>query len=78
MTGPLILLLAAGVIRLVSGAAWSWLATLRDRSRRRSLEVLVRMSGPGVTMIDRSAAGDVLALWTREAGKGHHQSAGIQ
>ncbi len=78
MTGSLSLLLAAGVIRLASGAMWSWLETVRDRSRRRSLEDLARAAGPGVTMMDRCADGGMLAIWTGDPGEVHHQSAGIR
>ncbi len=78
MTGPLMMLLAAGVIRLASGMAWSLLETLRDRCRRRSLEALARAAGPGVTMMDRCADGGMLAIWTRDPGKGHHQGEGTR
>jgi hypothetical protein len=74
MTGSLMLLLAAGAVRVVADAVWSWLATLRDRSRRGSLESLVRAAGPGVTMMDRCPDGGTLAIWTRDPGTGHHLS----
>lgn len=73
MAGQLLLLLAVGGVRLVSGMAWSWLETLRDRSRRRSLEALARAAGPGVTMVDRCPDGGMLAIWTCDPGKGHHR-----
>ena len=78
MGGPLMLLLAAGAVRLASSAAWSWLETLRDRSRRRSLEALARAAGPGATMVDRCADGGMLAIWTCDPGKGHHQGGGAR
>ncbi len=78
MAGSLILVLTAGVVRLACGVAWSWLQLRSDRARRRSLEVLARTVGAEATMMDRSAYGDVLAIWTRDAGKGHHEYGGIQ
>lgn len=66
MAGSLTLLLAVGGVRLMSSAVWSWLGTLRDRSRRRSLESLARAAGPGVTIVDRCADGGLLAIWTSE------------
>jgi hypothetical protein len=76
MAGPLMMLVAAGAVRLVSGAVWSWLETLRDRSRRRSLEALARAAGPGATMVDRCADGGMLAIWTSDPGRGHDRSGG--
>jgi hypothetical protein len=78
MVGPLMLVLAAGAVRLVSGMAWSWLDTLRDRGRRRSLEALARAAGPGTTLVDRCPDGGMLAIWTRGPGKGHHQGGGVR
>jgi hypothetical protein len=78
MAGPVLLVLAAGVVRLVCGLAWSWLETLRDRSRRASLAALARAAGPGVTIVDRCADGGMLAIWTRDPGCGHHLSEGAR
>lgn len=73
MTGPLMLVLAVGAVRLVCGVAWSWLEMLRDRSRRSALAALARGAGPGITMVDRCADGGMLAIWTFDPGHGHHQ-----
>jgi hypothetical protein len=74
MTGSLALLLAAGAVRLIGDAVLSWLGMLRDLSRRRSLETLLRAAGPEVTMMDRCSDGGVLAIWTRGPGESHHRS----
>lgn len=78
MASPLVLLLAAGLLRLASSAALSWLSTLRDRSRRRSLEALARTAGPGATVVDRCADGGLLAVWTCDPDRVHHQVGGAR
>jgi hypothetical protein len=78
MVGPLVLVLVAGAVRLVSGVAWAWLGTLRDRGRRRSLEALTRAAGPGATLVDHCPDGGTLAIWTCGPPKGHHQDGGAR
>jgi hypothetical protein len=78
MVGPLMLVLAAGAVRLVSGVAWAWLETLRDRGRRRSLAALARAAGPGVTLVDQCPNGGMLAIWTCGPEKGHHRCGGAR
>jgi len=74
MTGSLMLLLAAGVMRLLTEAVWSWLALVRDRSRRGSLEAMIRAAGSDVTIMDRCPDGGMLAVWTRDSSAVHHRS----
>jgi hypothetical protein len=78
MVNPLVLVLAAGAVRLVSSVAWALLDMLRDRARRQSLAALARSAGPGATVVDRCPDGAMLAIWTRGHLPGHHQSGGVR
>jgi hypothetical protein len=73
MSEPVLLVLMAGAVRLVSGVTWSWLELLKERARRRGLAALTRAAGPGATVIDCQADGGVVTVWTQGAAKGDHR-----